>query len=43
VRPTAALVNGTSRRNAAAVSTGIATLRAWSPAAAVGTAWSSST
>jgi trimeric autotransporter adhesin len=27
-----ALVNGTSRRNAAAVSTGIATLRAWSPA-----------
>jgi hypothetical protein len=28
-----ALVNGTSRRNAAAVSTGIATLRAWSPAA----------
>jgi hypothetical protein len=29
-----ALVNGTSRRNAAAVSTGIATLRAWSPAAA---------
>ena len=28
-----ALVNGTSRRNAAAVSTGVATLRAWSPAA----------
>jgi hypothetical protein len=27
-----ALVNGSSRRNAAAVSTGIATLRAWSPA-----------
>ena len=27
-----ALVNGTSRRNAAAVSTGVATLRAWSPA-----------
>ena len=27
-----ALVNGKSRRNAAAVSTGIATLRAWSPA-----------
>jgi Domain of unknown function (DUF5122) beta-propeller len=27
-----ALVNGASRRNAAAVSTGIATLRAWSPA-----------
>ncbi|MDF2742228.1 MAG: hypothetical protein K0S88_3598 [Actinomycetia bacterium] len=27
-----ALVNGTSRRNAAAVSTGIAALRAWSPA-----------
>jgi hypothetical protein len=26
-----ALVNGTSRRNAAAVSTGVATLRAWSP------------
>jgi beta-propeller uncharacterized protein DUF5122 len=28
-----ALVNGTSRRNAAAVSTGVATLRAWSPSA----------
>jgi trimeric autotransporter adhesin len=28
-----ALVNGRSRRNAAAVSTGIATLRAWSPSA----------
>jgi hypothetical protein len=27
-----ALVNGTSRRNAAAVSTGVATLRAWNPA-----------
>ena len=27
-----ALVNGSSRRNAAAVSTGVATLRAWSPA-----------
>jgi trimeric autotransporter adhesin len=28
-----ALVNGSSRRNAAAVSTGVATLRAWSPSA----------
>jgi hypothetical protein len=28
-----ALVNGTWRRNAAAVSTGVATLRAWSPSA----------
>ena len=29
-----ALVNGSSRRNAAAVSTGVATLRAWNPATA---------
>jgi hypothetical protein len=32
------LVNGSSRRNAAAVSTGIATLRAWKPASTAGTA-----
>lgn len=33
-----ALVNGSSRRNAAAVSSGVGTLRAWSPAATAGTA-----
>jgi trimeric autotransporter adhesin len=33
-----ALVNGSSRRNAGAVSTGVATLRAWSPASTAGTA-----
>jgi hypothetical protein len=33
-----ALVNGTSRRNAAAVSTGVASLRAWSPASTAGIA-----
>jgi hypothetical protein len=33
-----ALVNGSSRRNAAAVSTGVATLRAWSPASTAGIA-----
>jgi trimeric autotransporter adhesin len=32
-----ALVNGSSRRNAAAVSSGIGTLRAWSPASTAGT------
>jgi hypothetical protein len=32
-----ALVNGASRRNAAAVSSGIGTLRAWSPASTAGT------
>jgi hypothetical protein len=32
-----ALVNGSSRRNAAAVSSGVGTLRAWSPAATAGT------
>ena len=37
-----ALVNGTSRRNAAAVSTGIATLRAWSPASTADIAVSAS-
>ena len=33
-----ALVNGSSRRNAAAVSTGVATLRAWKPASTAGIA-----
>jgi trimeric autotransporter adhesin len=33
-----ALVNGSSRRNAAAVSSGIGTLRAWKPASTAGTA-----
>jgi trimeric autotransporter adhesin len=32
-----ALVNGSSRRNAAAVSSGVGTLRAWSPASTAGT------